>query len=153
MSGNGKKVKKKLSGALESYLENIADLQSEHGAVRTSDLAKKMGFSLPSVTSALKRLAEKELIRYESYRPVILTEKGKETISRLNRFHGILADFLTNVLVFPEEYAQEEACLLEHKISIETLERIEKLMIYVRNPSAKKDFLDHHKKDFAEFLK
>ena len=141
----------KITGALESYLEHIAELQDEFGAVRTSDLAKRMGCKLPSVTSALQRLAEKGLINYKSYRPVTLTEAGKQTILRLNRYHGILADFLQNMLAFPEKFSQEEACRLEHRVSFKTLERMELLLKFFRDGNNKN--LKLHKKEFKEFLK
>ena len=48
----------RVSLALESYLEAIADIQNEQGAVSPSVLAEKMGCKRSSVTSALQRLAE-----------------------------------------------------------------------------------------------
>jgi len=118
-------VKDRVSGALESYLEQIADLQKEFGAVRTSDLADRMGCKRSSVTSALQRLSEKGLINYQSYRPVTLTTEGEKTIAALSRYHRILADFLENILAFPEEFAQQEACRLEHRVSQCTIERMQ----------------------------
>ncbi|PKL49958.1 MAG: metal-dependent transcriptional regulator [Candidatus Riflebacteria bacterium HGW-Riflebacteria-2] len=117
-------MKDRVSVALESYLEQIADLQKEHGAVRTSDLADRMGCRRSSVTNALQRLSEKGLINYQSYRPVTLTAEGEKTIKALSRYHGILADFLENILAFPEKFAQEEACRLEHRVSQSTIERM-----------------------------
>jgi len=118
-------MKNRVSGALESYLEQIADLQKEFGAVRTSDLADRMGCKRSSVTNALQRLSEKGLINYQSYRPVTLTAEGEKTIAALSRYHGILAEFLENILAFPEEFAQEEACRLEHRVSQCTIERMQ----------------------------
>ena len=117
-------MKNRVSGALESYLEQIADLQKEHGAVRTSDLAERMGCKRSSVTNALQRLSEKGLINYQSYRPVTLTHDGEKTIAALSRYHKILADFLESILAFPPEFAQQEACRLEHRVSPCTIERM-----------------------------
>ena len=125
-------MKERVSGALESYLEQISELQREHGAVRTSDLAERMGCKRSSVTNALQRLAEKGLINYQSYRPVTLTEEGEKTISTLSRYHGILADFLGNILAFPEEFSQQEACRLEHKVSLCTIERMRAFLEFSR---------------------
>lgn len=126
-------MRDRVSGALESYLEQIAELQKEFGAVRTSDLADRMGCKRSSVTSALQRLAEKGLINYQSYRPVTLTDEGKLTIAALSRYHGILADFLENVLAFPAEFAQEEACRLEHRVSQCTIERMRAYVDFLRS--------------------
>ncbi len=115
----------RVSLALESYLEAIADIQAEDGAVSPSVLAEKMGCKRSSVTSALQRLAENGLINYHSYRPVTLSPKGKEVIESLNKYHNILRNFLHNVLGFDETYSEKEACKLEHQISPEIIERIE----------------------------
>ncbi len=129
----GDNMKNRVSSALESYLEQIAELQSEHGAVRTSDLAERMGCKRSSVTVALQRLAEKGLINYQAYRPVTLTEEGEKTIRALSSFHQTLADFLSGVLAFPEEYAQQEACRLEHRISAKTIERMQAFLDFARD--------------------
>ncbi|HNX75244.1 MAG TPA: metal-dependent transcriptional regulator [Candidatus Rifleibacterium sp.] len=118
-------MKKRVSGALESYLEQIAELQRQFGSVRTSDLAERMGCRRSSVTSALQRLAESGLINYQAYRPVTLTPEGENTIRALNRFHRTLAKFLGEILAFPEEFAQQEACRLEHRVSAATIERMQ----------------------------
>lgn len=122
----------RVSGALESYLEQIADLQKKHGAVRTSDLADRMGCKRSSVTSALQRLSEKGLINYQSYRPVTLTAAGEKTIATLSRYHRIIADFLANILAFPEDFAQDEACKLEHRLSQCTIERMRIYLEFIK---------------------
>lgn len=145
-------MKERVSGALESYLEQIAELQEEFGAVRTSDIADRMGCKRSSVTNALQRLAEKGLIHYKSYRPVTLTEEGERTIKKLSRYHGIIADFLENILAFPAEFSQEEACRLEHRVSQCTIERMRVYMNFVRS-TAVAEKKDQTAKMFHAFLK
>ncbi len=137
----------RVSSALESYLEQIADLQKKHGAVRTSDLADRMGCKRSSVTSALQRLKESGLINYQPYRPVTMTPEGEKTIATLNRYHGIIAEFLENILAFPEEFAQEEACRLEHRVSQCTIERMRVYLEFINQApnSSKKDFIGQFK--------
>lgn len=134
----------RVSLALESYLEAIADIQNKLGAVTASELADKMGCKRSSVTSALQRLAENGLINYQSYRPVTLSTKGKEVILSLNRYHKILANFLRNILGFDEGFAQEEACRLEHQISPKTIERIALYADFI-SKNSKESFKDHLK--------
>jgi len=143
---------RKLSMSLETYLETIADLQQKHGAVRTSDLAESIGCKRSSVTVALQRLAEKGLINYQTYRPVTLTEEGEKAIARLSRFHGIIEDFLENVLAMDTEFAQEEACKLEHGISKQTVERLKEYLDFLRQPG---QVIESEKipATFAAFLK
>lgn len=135
----------RVSLALESYLEAIADIQLEQGAVSPSVLAEKMGCKRSSVTSALQRLAENGLINYHTYRPVTLSQKGKEVIESLNRYHQILENFLKNVLALDEDFSQKEACRLEHQISPETIERIAEYVEFLDKPDEFKKFLKNKK--------
>ena len=132
----------RVSLALESYLEAIADIQETDGAVSPSVLAEKMGCKRSSVTSALQRLAENGLINYHTYRPVTLTPKGKEVIESLDRYHEILKNFFQNILGFDEEFSQKEACKLEHQMSPEIIERIEAYGKFLDKPQAFKEYLD-----------
>lgn len=136
----------RVSLALESYLEAIADLQKEFGAATPSVLAEKMGCKRSSVTNALQRLAENGLINYQSYRPVTLSAKGLEVIDSLDRYHKILANFLQNVLALDEEFAQTEACQLEHQISPQTIERIAQYTEFLEDPEAFKKYLKQQNK-------
>ena len=152
-------MKDRVSGALESYLEQIAELQQEHGAVRTSDLAERMGCKRSSVTNALQRLSEKGLINYQTYRPVTLTEEGEKTIRALNRYHGILAQFLGEILAFSEDFAQQEACRLEHRVSAATIERMRAYLEFadkcgncVCNSSSETKCQEKSREAFKKFL-
>jgi DtxR family Mn-dependent transcriptional regulator len=53
-----------------------------------------------------------------------LTEKGAEKAVQVARKHAILETFLTDVLGKQLQAASEEACILEHDISTETIERL-----------------------------
>lgn len=131
-------MNRKLSMSLETYLETIAELQEQFGAVRTSDLADRMGCKRSSVTVALQRLSQKGLINYQIYRPVTLTEEGAKAIEKLSRFHEIIQEFLTEVLVLPGEFSREEACRLEHSMSKQTIERIKQFLDFARADKVKK---------------
>ena len=141
-----------VSPTLESYLENIQVLQKKYGAVRTTDLAETMGCRMPSVTSALRRLAKLNLINYETYRPVTLTTTGETFVRKLSCRHRILADFFKTILVLPENQAEAEACLLEHEISLPILHRIEQFMHFVRSKKDAEKSVAAQQKEFLAFL-
>lgn len=142
-------MNKKISMALESYLEKIAELQAEFGVVNSSVLAERMGCKRSSVTSALRRLAEKGLINYQAYKPVTLTKEGLDTIERLDTFHNVLAQFFTEVLNIQEDFSQQEACRLEHRISKAVVERI---VLYLEFKRKNENF-DSEKNEFKKFIK
>ncbi len=92
--------------------------------VRVSDIASFMNVRLPSVSEAIKRLKDKGLVNYSRYSNVSLTSKGYEIAKNLLRRHQLLVFFLHNILGLPAELANREACLIEHFISDETLNKL-----------------------------
>ncbi|MDR3102686.1 MAG: metal-dependent transcriptional regulator [Methanocalculaceae archaeon] len=57
-----------------------------------------------------------------------LTKKGTEKATQVARKHAVLANFLTEVLGRQPEAASEEACILEHNISTETIDRLDNFL-------------------------
>ena len=49
---------------MEDYLEAIFDLGKEKKAVRVKDIATRLGVKMPTVTSMLKTLRDRELVDY-----------------------------------------------------------------------------------------
>ena len=63
----------------EDYLERILMLQEEKDIVRAIDIATDMNYSKPSVSIALKKLRNEQLIEVcDKTGNVTLTEKGRE---------------------------------------------------------------------------
>ena len=111
-----------LTPNMENYLEVIFDLQSEgQASVRVRDIASRKGVKMPSVSAALKRLKEFDLIEHDRYEQIFLTEKGKIYAAKLARFHAALKRFFTEFLKVRPEIAERDACLVEHQLSTETL--------------------------------
>jgi len=117
----------KLAPRLEDYLETIYLLEQENQVARVKEIAKARGVKMPTVSEVLKRLSEKGYILYEPYGYVRTTEKGKEYAQKLYKKHEVLMTFLKEVLKLPPQKAEEEGCLMEHHLSDETVERIERL--------------------------
>ena len=114
----------KLTPSLEDYLKTIYILSMSKKEVRVSDIASFMNVRLPSVSEAIKRLKDKGLVSYTRYSSVSLTSKGYEIAKNLLRRHQLLVFFLHNILGLPAELANREACLIEHFISDETLNKL-----------------------------
>ena len=70
-----------------------------------------------------------------------LIPQGKAVIASLDRYHQILENFLHNVLALDKDFAQTEACRLEHQISPETIERIAQYTAFLKDPEAFKKSL------------
>ena len=120
-----------LSPTVENYLEAIFNLEREKKAVRVKDIARNMKVRVPTVTSMLNTLLEKGLIRHEKYEYVELTEEGQEVAKEIDRRHGILESFLSNILKIDYRQAGEDACKMEHVISTATLERLVQFIEFI----------------------
>ncbi|MDR2481112.1 MAG: metal-dependent transcriptional regulator [Spirochaetaceae bacterium] len=112
----------------EDYLEMVGFLSEKNGEVRVTDIAAELGFSKPSVSAALKTLEEKDLVRHERYGSVILTEKGRALSAEISGKHGLLKDFLANVLGVSPGIAEKDACKMEHILSSETFDKLRKFL-------------------------
>jgi DtxR family Mn-dependent transcriptional regulator len=66
-----------LSASLENYLETIAMLKREKKYARIGDIAKSLNVKSSSVNTAIKFLAENNLVIHEKYGYVDLTYQGE----------------------------------------------------------------------------
>lgn len=107
---------------VENYLKNIYKLQSKSGRVATSALAERLGISDPSVSDMIRKLSEQGLVRYEPYKGVELTEKGRRVALKIVRRHRLWELFLVEILNYSWDKIDAEAERLEH-IASDDLER------------------------------
>ncbi|MBN2706396.1 MAG: metal-dependent transcriptional regulator [Deltaproteobacteria bacterium] len=113
-----------LTSNMEDYLEVILNLQEEQKVARVKDVAHRLQVKMPSVTGAMKGLAEKGLVNYERYSFLTLTEEGEKIAREIGERHKTFYDFLTQVLELDHETAELDACRLEHATSQKTFEKI-----------------------------
>jgi DtxR family Mn-dependent transcriptional regulator len=109
----------------EDYLEMVSFL-ADKGRVRITDIAARLEVSKPSVVIALKTLEERGLLEHNRYRTVSLTKNGALQAMEIRKRHSLLTLFLQNIVGVNTETAEKDACKMEHILSKETLEKIEK---------------------------
>ena len=114
-----------MSESQEDYLEAIRALIGEHGHAHTRDIALRLGVKMPSVTRALRMLAQRELIQYRKNHPIQLTEAGRRVADEVQGRHSFLEGFFRDALGLPEGKAAETACRVEHCVDAETIARWE----------------------------
>ena len=117
---------KRLSRSAEDYLEAIGHLCREKGAARVNDIALRLNVKKPSVTAAVRRLADLDLVVYHQYAPIELTEKGEKYANQVIRAHTILRRFMHEVAGLSREKANETACMLEHILSQDDIRQLSK---------------------------
>ncbi|GMV81295.1 MAG: hypothetical protein AMXMBFR7_24790 [Planctomycetota bacterium] len=120
----GAATSRTLSANMEDYLEAIYCLSEDKGVCRASAVAELLGVKRPSVSKALKRLKAQGLVTHSPYGEVGMTLRGQQLARQQVRIHRVLTRFMTGVLRLPEELAEHDACLIEHAISHETVERL-----------------------------
>jgi len=114
----------KLSASLEDYLEAIYNLAGDKNFTRSRDIAEILGVSRASVTGALRLLKEKNLVNYEPYTYISLTESGRLTAAEIANKHQVLKSFFTNVLSVNHETAQQAACKAEHALGPDIIAKL-----------------------------
>jgi len=122
-----------LSERAEDYLEAIYNVQEKKGYVRVKDLSFQLSVSCPSVTEMLKKLVTLRLIDYEKYGGITLTEKGALIGRSVKDRHETLVRLLTAAGV-PDDIADKDACVMEHHLSPESLERLKMLVQTLETP-------------------
>ena len=122
-----------LTPAMEDYLEAILALSAEGGVARARDIAKELGVSRPSVTGALRHLAEHGFVNYRPYELITLTPEGTEVARRVSRRHEVLSRFLRGALGVAPEAAEKDACRIEHGLSRDTVDRLVALVEFLED--------------------
>jgi len=139
------------TASMEDYLEAVAMLRGKGKVVRVSQISRKLKVTMPSVTSALKKLSEQELVEHERYGHIKLTPEGDKVAGEVLRRHKALTRFFVQALGIDRETAEEDACKIEHVISSLSLERVIKFIEFIEAcplgeanfPKRFKYYLDH----------
>lgn len=118
---------KSLGRSSEDYLETILILNQENGWCREIDVARRRGYSKPSVSIAVGKLEREGYLTREDTGAIRLTEKGMKVASDTLAKHNTLKALLMKIGV-DEEEAEDEACLLEHSISQETFTKLKEYL-------------------------
>lgn len=120
-----------LTPSSEDYLKAIYEIAKQKKIVRIKDLTNKLKVKASSVISAIKILANKNLVIHEHYGYIELTEQGIKVGRELYERHLILYRFLNQVLQIDSEIARKDSCSIEHYLHQETVEKIVKLLEFI----------------------
>ncbi|HEV3413736.1 MAG TPA: metal-dependent transcriptional regulator [Puia sp.] len=112
----------------ENYLKALFNLANNAGEVNVNELSKQLGIKMPTVTSMMKKLAEKKLVHYESYKPLRLTEKGKKEAALVVRKHRLTEMFLVDKMGFGWEEVHDIAEQVEHVRSTVFFDKLDELL-------------------------
>ncbi len=114
----------------ENYLKTLFNLANEKGEVSVNELSKRLEIKMPTVNSMMKKLADKKLVHYESYKPLRLTDKGKKEAGLVIRKHRLTEMFLVQKMGFGWEAVHEIAEQIEHLHSPHFFEKVDEMLGY-----------------------
>lgn len=114
--------------SVQDYLKAIYLLAQAGEEVTTSAVADRLGVSAASVTSMIKRLASRGLLRHQRYQGVELTPTGRKLALEVIRHHRLLESYLHRELGMTWDQVHDEAEILEHAISEDFEDRIAEIL-------------------------
>jgi DtxR family Mn-dependent transcriptional regulator len=117
-----------LSETIQDYLKGIYKLQAAGGRATVTALARDQGVSAASASAMLKKLAVLDLLEHEPYRGARLTAAGERVALEVIRHHRLLELYLARTLGVAVDNVHDEADRLEHHISEELEERIDRAL-------------------------
>jgi len=117
-----------LTVAIQDYLRDIYKLGTNGARVSVTKLAKAQGVSPASASAMVKKLAALGLALHEPYRGITLTTAGEKVALEVIRHHRLLELYLAETLGLDIDDVHDEAERLEHVISEELEQRIDKAL-------------------------
>ncbi len=107
-----------MSIATENFIKKVYQYEINEGFdSKPGSVAKSLGISNAAVTDIARKLAKKNLLIYEKYRELKLTDEGKKLALNVIRKHRLWETFLHKILNLSLHEIHREAELLEHQTS------------------------------------
>ena len=112
-----------MTQSLEDYLEAIYVRITGGKPAQVRDVARMLSVKMPSVVKAVRELKKMGLVTQEPYSNIELTVKGERVARHVLGRHTLIREFLMKLGV-TRKNADRDACLMEHILSAETLDKI-----------------------------
>jgi DtxR family transcriptional regulator, Mn-dependent transcriptional regulator len=113
-----------LSKSEREMLKAVYRLSKGGSDAHTGALAEHLGLAPGTVTTTIKRLAERHLIDHRPYKGVELTAPGRTLAVAAIRRHRIVERFLSDMLHYPWHDADRLAGSFEHELPQEVEDRM-----------------------------
>jgi Mn-dependent DtxR family transcriptional regulator len=125
-----------LTPTRENYLRALYQLSRAGDSVRLTDLARSQGVRLPTARHAVNCLRDIGLAEQENYGRISLTNRGKRVGREICDRFNLTRKFLMEVLGVADDVAEREACVMEHHLDDDTLNRLAAFVKHVTNCAA-----------------
>ncbi len=121
-----------MSIAVENFVKAIyKNDKNESNDTKPGNIAKKLGISNAAATDMAKKLASRDLLHYEKYQELRLTDKGNKMALNVVRKHRLWESLLFKMFDMSLHEIHRESELLEHQTSDFLADKISE---YLGNP-------------------
>ena len=145
-----------LTHSMAHYLLTIHKLKEEKGYARVTDIAKELGLTKGSVSTALGNLKRRELVLEDESKFLSLSDNGHREVHQMLSTRTLMYYFLKDVLGVSDDIAHQDSCLVEHLFCEETrnglFEFMQKVVKEPKKVSLKTDLKIENFGDHHEFL-
>ena len=114
--------------AMENNLKVILELSKKDGIAHVTDIAQSRCVSKATVSKEVDKLVAFGYVNKEKY-GVWLTAAGKEKARNVKMTFSIIESFLNKTLGVREEISSKDACMLEHVVSRQTVEKMKNCLM------------------------
>lgn len=109
-----------LTHSMAHYLLTIHKLREVKGYARVTDIAKELGLTKGSVSTALGNLKKRGLVLEDESKFLSLSETGHDEVHHMLSARTLVYYFIKDILGISDEVAHKDSCLVEHLLSSET---------------------------------
>jgi DtxR family transcriptional regulator, Mn-dependent transcriptional regulator len=117
-----------LTDAIQDYLKALYHLQAGAARVSVTAVAREQSVSPASASAMVKKLAALGLAKHQPYHGIELTAAGEKVALEVIRHHRLLELYLAETLGVDVDKVHNEAERLEHALSEELEERIDRAL-------------------------
>ena len=128
-----------LTDKMKDYLVGISKIEEQKPVARIGEIATILGVKGSSAHVMVKTLAKSNMVRYEKYGYVTLTEEGREIAEELINKNNIIRNFLIRYLGIDEKTAIDDANKIKNTLSKETFAKLKKFIYFLENRPDHKD--------------
>jgi len=120
-----------LSTVAQDYLKVIwSATEWAETPITVKQLAERLGVRAATISDGIRRLADQGMLVHEPYGGIELTDAGRRHAVAMVRRHRLIETFLVEELGYGWDEVHDEAEVLEHAVSDELVERIDRRLGY-----------------------
>lgn len=117
-------MSKKITHSMTHYLLTIHKLNEENKRSKLIDIAKELKNARSSVSVAVKKLSNHELINSDKNNNLILTKKAHDIVHDVLSNRTLIYYFFKNFLGVSTKNSKSDSCMIENLISTETQKKL-----------------------------